>query len=123
MSMVGAIAPDQGLYDTGHEFLIWAYLRDGGHVISDVETLTKPKTTAHRNVLFDAELDRLEQLLDGQLLVSQDRCIDALLDVYNAATGKLARQLVGEMISDIRFVKAVRADTMLDDVAVLKRYC
>ncbi|MEM9135620.1 MAG: hypothetical protein AAF962_15530 [Actinomycetota bacterium] len=88
-----------------------------------METLTKPKTTAHRNALFDAELDRLEELLDGQMLVSQDRCIDALLDVYNAAPGKLARQLVGEMISDIRFVKAVRADTMLDDLAVLKRYC
>ncbi len=88
-----------------------------------METLTKPKTAAARNALFDAELDRLTELLDGEMLVSQDRCVDALLDVYNAAPGKLARQLVGEMISDIRFVKAVRADTMLDDITVLRRYC
>ena len=123
MSMVGGISPDQGLCGSGKNIEIRVYLRDCGHVISDVETLTKPKTTAHQNALFDAELDRLEQLLNGQQLVSQDRCVDALLDVYNAAPGKLARQLVGEMISDIRFVKAVRADTMLDDLVVLRRYC
>lgn len=86
--------------------------------------MTKPlMTVAHRTALFDEELDRLHDLLDGQILVSQDRCIDALLDLYNAAPGKLARELIGEMISDIRFVSAVRSQLLRDDLAILTRYC
>ena len=85
--------------------------------------MTKPLTAAHRNARFDAELERLHELLDGQTFVSQDRCVDALLDLYNTAPGRLARELIAEMISDIRFVSAVRAQLLRDDVSVLTRYC
>lgn len=71
---------------------------------------------------FDQELHALHDLLDGELLVSQDRCVDALLDLYNAAPTTLLRELVAEMISDIRFVSAVRAQLLRDDVTLLTSY-
>lgn len=85
--------------------------------------MTKPLTAARRNARFDEELDRLHELLNGQTLISQDHCVDALLDLYNTAPGKLAQELIGEIISDIRFVSAVRAQLILDDLSVLSRYC
>lgn len=60
---------------------------------------------------FDRAIADLESLLAGQLLVSQDRCVDGLLDVFNAAAGNdLVRQLVGDILDDIRHVSAVRAE-------------
>lgn len=58
-------------------------------------------------------------MLNGELLISQDRCVDGLLDLYNAAPSKLMRELIAEMISDIRYVSAVRAQLLRDDLTLL----
>ncbi len=77
----------------------------------------------HRNAHFDQELARLIEALDDQVLVSQDRCVDALLDLYNLAPNRIARQLISELLSDIRFVTAVRARMLRDDLSILARSC
>lgn len=61
---------------------------------------------------FSEALDRLERSLDAQILVSQDRCVDGLLDLYNAAPNELIRSLVADIIDDIRHLSAVRASTV-----------
>lgn len=58
---------------------------------------------------FDRALDVLDRSLADQLLVSQDRCIDGLLDLYNAAGNELVRQLVVDILNDVRFLSSVRA--------------
>jgi hypothetical protein len=58
---------------------------------------------------FHEAMEALERSLEAQLLVSQDRCVDGLLDLYNAATNDLVRQLVVDILDDIRHLSAVRA--------------
>ena len=84
-----------------------------------VTILTEPKPAIYQLRRFDQQLLAVQQMLAGQLLVSQDRCIDGLLDLYNVAPTKLLRELVGELISDIRFVSTVRAQLLHDDLSVL----
>ncbi len=57
-------------------------------------------------------LGRLERSLDAQILVSQDRCVDGLLDLYNAAPTELIRTLVADILDDIRHLSAVRSSTV-----------
>ncbi len=51
----------------------------------------------------------LQRLLDGPALVTQSRCVDGLLDCWNATGSDLVRHLVGDLLSDIRHLRAVRA--------------
>ena len=81
--------------------------------------LTEPIPATNQVSRFDQQLLALQRMLAGRLLVSQDRCIDGLLDLYNVAPSKLLRELVGELISDIRFVSTVRAQLLHDDLSVL----
>ena len=58
-------------------------------------------------------LARLADLADGQILVSQDRCVDALLDLYNASTVELdVRPVVAAVLGRIRYLSAVRASAL-----------
>jgi len=88
-------------------------------------TLTPPaarqRTTNNRN-RFDQELDAMAEMLDGQLLVSQEQCVDALLDLYNVAPTTLLCELIGEMISDIRYVSAVLVQQLRRDLSTLTQY-
>ncbi len=61
---------------------------------------------------FTEALTRLERTLDAQILVSQDRCVDGLLDLYNAAPTEPIRSLVADILDDIRHLSAVRASTV-----------
>ena len=63
---------------------------------------------------FDRVLSILERSLQDQVLVSQDRCIDGLLDLYNVAANSLVRQLVVDILNDVRFLSAVRAADLAD---------
>jgi hypothetical protein len=69
-------------------------------------------TTNACSPAFAEALAALERSLDAQLLVSQDRCVDGLLDLYNAADNDLVRRFVAEIIDDIRHLSAVRASTI-----------
>ena len=78
--------------------------------------------TITETAMFDDELQSLYRLLNGNLLLSQERCVDALLDLYNAAPTALIRDLIGDMLSDIRFVSAVRTQLLRDDLTLLTSY-
>ena len=71
---------------------------------------------------FDQELESVQRMLSGQVLVSQDRCVDALLDLFNAAPNALVRELIGALISDMRFVSAVKADLLSSDLRSVEAY-
>ena len=69
---------------------------------------------------FETILADLYQRVDGAVLVSQDRCVDDLLDLYNAAPGEVVRLVVAEIIDDVRHISAIRAVELhdrLDEVA------
>ncbi|MGF1597870.1 MAG: hypothetical protein ACFCVK_13215 [Acidimicrobiales bacterium] len=68
---------------------------------------------------FGRVLDALIDALADQVLASQDRCVDALLDLYNVAPGPLARQLVVDMLDEIRHLRAVKAEWLLAQLADL----
>jgi hypothetical protein len=66
---------------------------------------SSPATTT----AFDEAMEVLEGSLKSQLLVSQDRCVDGLLDLYNVAANELVRQFVVDILDDIRHLSSVRA--------------
>jgi hypothetical protein len=75
--------------------------------------MTDQVTTTNPTPTIDQALAELATVLDGTVLVSQERCVDALLDLYNAAPNNLVRGLVTDMIDPIRHLSAVRADAIL----------
>ena len=56
---------------------------------------------------------------DGQHVVSQDRFVDDLLDVYNLCPTIRLRDLVGDGLAEVRYLSSVRgadAVSFLDEV-------
>ncbi len=84
-----------------------------------VETLSVTKPAASQIGDFDHQMQAFQDMLGDQVLVSQDRCVDGLLDLYNVAPTGLLREMIGELISDIRFVSAVQAQVLGDDLSVI----
>ncbi len=76
------------------------------------DSTTTTTLTTGPGAAFTEALTRLERTLDAQILVSQDRCVDGLLDLYNAAPTELIRSLVADILDDIRHLSAVRASTV-----------
>ena len=62
--------------------------------------------------IVDAALVEIE----GALLVSQSRCVDLLLDLYNAAPIGTTRHVIEERLSDIRHLNAVEAEEVRADL-------
>jgi hypothetical protein len=71
------------------------------------DQLPDPTITNCERVLHD-----LTRSLEGQLLISQDRCVDGLLDVYNSAPSDAIRDLATTAMADIQHLSAVRANDM-----------
>ena len=63
---------------------------------------------------FGEVLADLYQRVDGAVLVSQDRCVDALLDLYNAASNDVIRLVVADIIDDVRHISAIKASELHD---------
>ena len=84
-----------------------------------INTPPTARSRARSESRFDQQFRALQHLLDGQLLIAQDRCVDALLDLYNAAPNQTVRDVLGEMMSDIRYVSAVRVQLLRDDLTLL----
>jgi hypothetical protein len=76
------------------------------------EQATAANPTANPTMAIDQALAELAGTLEGNLLVSQERCVDGLLDLYNAVSNDLVRQLVAGMIDEIRHLSAVRAGAL-----------
>ncbi len=69
---------------------------------------------------FGPALARLRADASDQVLMSQDRCVDALLDLHPTAATEVVRRLVAELLADISQVKAVRCSDLiprLDELA------
>lgn len=64
------------------------------------------------NKLFE-ELARFEQALDGQLVVSQSRCVDGLLDLYNLTESDAARRVLAGALDDVRHISMVESASIL----------
>lgn len=58
---------------------------------------------------FFAQLDPLFERLDGQILVSTNRWIDHLLDLYNFVQLPAIRRVIEETLSEIRYLGSVEA--------------
>lgn len=86
--------------------------------VPTISVTTAVTTTANttKTSAFGQELAAVQGMLSDQLLVSQDRCVDALLDLHNLAPTPLVRGLIGGLISDIRYVAAVEAQLLSDDL-------
>jgi hypothetical protein len=65
------------------------------------------------------QLDEMVDDLDGQVLVSQSRCVDHLLDLMNLTTNEAIRTVITEVLDDIRHLSVVRADEMESCYALL----
>jgi hypothetical protein len=62
---------------------------------------------------FVHEIEALRRSIAGQEIVSKSRCVDGLLDLYNATLDPHARRLIERALSDVRFTNAVRSDRLL----------
>ena len=71
--------------------------------------------TTNTEELIDAvmaQLDAMIAAVDGQELVSQNRCVDQLLDLLNLAAGAALRDEIVRVLDDIRSLSSLRADEM-----------
>ena len=57
--------------------------------------------------------------IGDQVLLSQGRCVDVLLDLHLATDDLAVRWTIEDRLSEIRFVGAVRADEMRTDLAAI----
>ncbi len=57
--------------------------------------------------------------IGGQTLLSQGRCVDVLLDLYDAADDDFVQWCITERLSAIRFLNAVDGGEMRGDLAVI----
>ena len=79
-------------------------------------TVTNPSTDRHQ---FFVELDSMIEAFEGQCLLSQARCVDRLLDLYNLAGDPVVRSIVVFALDEIRQITAVRATEMIDRLRVV----
>jgi len=68
---------------------------------------TSSKTIPVRQSASNYALNKLAKVLDGQLLVSQNRVVNALLDLYNVSPGPATRSLIAEVLTVTRHQSAV----------------
>jgi hypothetical protein len=54
--------------------------------------------------------------ITGQLLLSQGRCVNVLLDLFNVTTEPSIQVLLGERLDDIRHLRSVEADEFRADL-------
>ena len=52
----------------------------------------------------------------GQVLLSQGRCVDLLLDLFNVTSEPSIQVLIGERLEDIRHLRAVLAEEFRADL-------
>ncbi len=64
-------------------------------------------------------VSRLVEEAEGQVLVSQNRWVDHLLDLYNAADSWSLHQLIEETLSDIRHVRSIEGSWIRDRLATM----
>jgi hypothetical protein len=82
--------------------------------MTTIPTMAPTATELAETVL--TEVDRLFRLLEGQVLVSQNRWVDHLLDLYNIACNVDLRREITESLNEIRNASSVRASQLRDEL-------
>ena len=117
--LAGASAPDQSeLSGQVHRDPTPSHSR--GTAMNTPTTINHPTSASTDAVLM---LDSIGDIVDaalveieGALLVSQSRCVDLLLDLYNAAPIGTTRHVIEARLSDIRHLNAVEAAEVRADL-------
>jgi hypothetical protein len=75
---------------------------------------------ARRSDQFVALLDAAFRDVDDQVLVTQGRCVDHLLDLFNATRNAILRRLIVRALENIRPLRVVRAEDIHTALCVLE---
>jgi hypothetical protein len=76
-------------------------------------------TTTQTTDRFTTALDEAFDALAGQTFVSQSRCVDHLLDLWNATSNAVLHAVLTAALADIRQVNIVRGDDMHASLSVV----
>ena len=82
----------------------------------DPATAATPSVASINAEGIAAIVDAALAAIAGQVLLSQGRCVDVLLDLFNVTTEPSIQVLIGERIDDIRHLRAVEADEFRADL-------
>ena len=103
-----------------------AVVRDPDGVDDDHRGVLVSLTPAGRRValrtveVVDAVIEEGFAQLSGQVIVSRSRAVDLLLDVYTATSSPVVRDVVAELLDDIRHVNAVEAEVLRDRLLLVQ---
>lgn len=75
-------------------------------------------TSEMTNEIF-AQLDDLREKLEGQVLVSQNRWVDHLLDLHNLVESSPLQRLIEETLSDIRYLGSVEGGWLCERLVAI----
>jgi hypothetical protein len=79
-------------------------------------TTTATTTTDPR---FLQSLDETITAVEGQCLLSQGRCVDHLLDLFNLTAEPAVRSALSFALDDIRRITAVRSSDFVDSLRLV----
>jgi hypothetical protein len=76
-----------------------------------------PTATEHRHI---AEIvDAAMSSISDQAYLTQSRCVDVLLDLFQATDDPFTRWSIADRLSDIRFIGTVPGDVMRSSLAAV----
>lgn len=78
-------------------------------------------TTTHQDIQTIAE--QAIAAIGDQVVVSQSRCVDVLLDVLLATDDPVMRCTIGERLRDLRFLSMVEAAELRADLEAIVAIC
>jgi len=76
-----------------------------------------PTTTEHQ--LITEIVDAAMNSISDQAYLTQSRCVDVLLDLFQATNDPFTRWSIADRLSDIRFIGTVPGDFMRDSMAAI----
>ena len=82
-----------------------------------MSTITRTRTSEFEAI--SAIAHEASMWIADQMLLSQGRCVDVLLDLHSATERVGLRQSIEERLSEICHVNVVLADEMLADLAAI----
>lgn len=81
--------------------------------------MTYELTVTDQTSEFDQVLGQLRTKIHGQVLASQDRCVDGLLDLLNASPSSMTSDLLVDILNDVRHISSVRVEWLEEQLDVL----
>ena len=82
-------------------------------------SITESTTELATLDVLAALIDGIVADLDGEAVVSQSRCVDNLLDLWNATESHSARQVLAETLAEVRYLSAVECPFVHERTALV----